>query len=191
MTHLFNVLDATMTGPLSRDEKETLYRFQQELNEDQSVIIGDIFTVNTGCRKIKLEIVSKEIQPRFYDLVCAVNSFLKGYELASKYGTPNFETLNKTGENEMNFIITKKEIKFNRDVALSNIRGLCLKLANANFESGDKCQNVENIIQNISEINSALKCNVNYLKYISQFISAASVQMNQEEYNRFNEELPN
>lgn len=65
MAHLFNVLDTTMAGPLSRDEKETLYRFQQELNEDQSVEIGDIFNVNTGSRKIKLEIVSKEIHPRF------------------------------------------------------------------------------------------------------------------------------
>lgn len=95
----------------------------------------------------------------------------------------------KEKEKTMIYTINAKEIRKTICCTKDYIRRACNKLSSMSFEPGDKCQNSLQIASEIKQISNDIERAVNHLKFLGELQGASSIQMNEQEYARFNIDL--
>lgn len=92
-------------------------------------------------------------------------------------------------ENTMIYTVNKEEIRKTIRCTKDYIKLACNKLDSMSFEPGDKCQNSLQIASEIKQIANGIERAVNHLKFLGELQGASSIQMNEQEYARFNIDL--
>lgn len=92
-------------------------------------------------------------------------------------------------EELMKYIVDAKEIKRHQSIAKQNIKQLCADLASNPFVLDDKVSQVPEILTTLENAINSLKKNIKYLQYVGNLLGASSIEMDETEYARFNEDL--
>jgi hypothetical protein len=92
-------------------------------------------------------------------------------------------------EEPMKYIVDAKEIKKHQSYAKQNIKQICEDLASNPFVLDDKVSQVPEILDTLENAVNSLKKNIKYLQYVGNLLGASSIEMDETEYARFNEDL--
>lgn len=92
-------------------------------------------------------------------------------------------------EKPMKYIVDAKEIKRHQSIAKQNIKQICGDLASNPFVLDDKVSQVPEILDTLENAVNSLKKNIKYLQYVGNLLGASSIEMDETEYARFNEDL--
>lgn len=92
-------------------------------------------------------------------------------------------------EESMKYIVDAKEIKRHQSIAKQNIKQICEDLASNPFVLDDKVSQVPEILDTLENAVNSLKKNIKYLQYVGNLLGATSIEMDETEYARFNEDL--
>lgn len=92
-------------------------------------------------------------------------------------------------EEPMKYIVDAKEIKRHQSIAKQNIKQICEDLASNPFVLDDKVSQVPGILDTLENAVNSLKKNIKYLQYVGNLLGASSIEMDETEYARFNEDL--
>lgn len=92
-------------------------------------------------------------------------------------------------EKPMKYIVDTKEIKKHQSIAKQNIKQICEDLASNPFVLDDKVSQVPEILDTLENTINSLKKNIKYLQYVGNLLGASSIEMDETEYARFNEDL--
>lgn len=92
-------------------------------------------------------------------------------------------------EEPMKYIVDAKEIKRHQSIAKQNIKQICEDLASNPFVLDDKVSQVPEILDTLENAVNSLKKNIKYLQYVGNLLGASSIEMDETEYARFNEDL--
>lgn len=89
----------------------------------------------------------------------------------------------------MKYIVDAKEIKRHQSIAKQNIKQICEDLASNPFVLDDKISQVPEILDTLENAVNSLKKNIKYLQYVGNLLGASSIEMDETEYARLNEDL--
>ena len=89
----------------------------------------------------------------------------------------------------MKYIVDAKEIKKHHSIAKQNIKQICEDLASTPFVLDDKISQVPEILDTLENAVNSLKKNIKYLQYVGNLLGASSIEMDETEYARLNEDL--
>lgn len=92
-------------------------------------------------------------------------------------------------EEPMKYIVNAKEIKRHQSIAKQNIKQICEDLTSNPFVLDDKVSQVPEILDTLENAVNSLKKNIKYLQYVGNLLGASSIEMDETEYARFNEDL--
>lgn len=92
-------------------------------------------------------------------------------------------------EEPMKYIVDAKEIKKHQSIAKQNIKQICEDLASNPFVLDDKISQVHEILDTLENAVNSLKKNTKYLQYVGNLLGASSIEMDETEYARLNEDL--
>lgn len=92
-------------------------------------------------------------------------------------------------EEPMKYIVDAKAVKRNQSIAKQNIKQICADLASNPFVLDDKVSQVPAILDTLENAVNSLKKNIKYLQYVGNLLGASSIEMDETEYARFNEDL--
>lgn len=92
-------------------------------------------------------------------------------------------------EEPMKYIVDAKEIKKHQSIAKQNIKQICEDLASNPFVLDDKVSQAPEILDTLENAANSLEKNIEYLQYVGNLLGASSIEMDETEYARFNEDL--